>query len=158
MLRQWRNSEAVSQWMELRQEITPEIQEAWFARLDPAQQYFYVVEYLGQKVGLVNLKNFAAGSAEGGIYIAVESLQDHAIGLRAMLAMYDFGFQTLGLHEITAHILSTNKRAIRVNQAIGAVRDPGQDGVINQKWRILPDAYWAKSKGMRAFWQGDTPA
>lgn len=157
MLRQWRNSEAVNQWLVFRGHITQEMQETWFSKLKPDQQYYYVVESNGRKLGLVNIKNVENGSGEGGIFIADESDQDHGVGLRAMLAMYDFGFLTLGLKEITAHILSTNKRAVRVNQAIGAVRDPGQEGEFNPKWRILPDAYWAKTKSLRAY-QWSEPA
>ena len=152
-LRQWRNSEVVSQWLVGRQQITPEMQEVWFSRLDPDKQFYYVIEYNGGKLGLVNIKNVENGSGEGGIFIADESYQDAGIGLRAMVAMYDFGFLVLGLREITALILSTNNRAIRVNQAIGAVCDPGQEGVDTPKWRILPDAYWAKTKRLREFWQ-----
>jgi RimJ/RimL family protein N-acetyltransferase len=153
MVRQWRNSDAVSQWLKDRQQITTAMQEVWFNSLDPEKQYYYVIEHDGQKLGLVNIKNAENGSGEGGIFIGDESYQDAGVGTRAMLAMYDFGFLILGLHEITAHILSTNKRAIRVNEAIGAVRDPGQEGVVYPKWRILPDAYWAKTKRLREYWQ-----
>lgn len=142
-VRLWRNAPQVRRWMEFADEITPEMQAAWFSSLDPARQYYYLIETQSVQVGLVNLKNLdpERKSAEGGIFIADEAFQNGMLGLQATLAMYDFGFDVLGLHEITAHIRNDNPRAIRLNQAIGFKKDPGQDGVLNPEWRVAAETY-----------------
>jgi len=152
-VRLWRNDPAVSGFMESRDIITSEMQARWFASLDPQRQFFYVVHGPGGPAGVANLKNLdvASATAEGGIYLADPALRDGYLGLAAMLAMYDHGFERLGLGEITAHIRSDNPRAIRVNQALGFRREPGQEQVRNQAYRLLKADYFAKAGKFRSF-------
>lgn len=156
LIRIWRNSTVVNRWMEFRQEISPEAQKRWFESLDYSLQYYYLIEHNGKFIGLVNLKNVdnATNSAEGGIFIADEEYQNGTIAFQAILTMYDFGFNTLALSEITAHILVDNPRAIRFNQALGFQKASFQDGVTNQLWRLLPDEYHKCTKNLRAYLGG----
>jgi RimJ/RimL family protein N-acetyltransferase len=150
-VRQWRNSESVRKYMAFRDEITPQMQEAWFAKLDTATQYYYVIETPEKPVGLINIKDVRDGEGEGGIFIADESMQNGVLPLQVILAMYDFGFTELGLHTITAHILSSNTRAIRFNQSLGFKKLDGQDEVANHAWSVSRDDYFAKTRAMRAY-------
>ncbi len=154
-VRQWRNSEAVRRWMEFRGEITPAMQERWFAALDPASQFYYLIEHRGEPIGVVNIKHVKDGSGEGGIFIADERQQNSPVAVQAILAMYDFGFDTLGLREITAHILADNPRAIRFNEVLGFRQDPGQDGVANPLWRLSPADYRGHTAVLRAYLSQD---
>lgn len=150
-VRQWRNSESVRKYMAFRDEITPEMQKAWFAKLDPATQFYYVIDVRDKPVGLINLKDVRDGEGEGGIFIADESMQNGVLPLQAIIAMYDFGFNELGLHTIKAHILSTNTRAIRFNQSLGFKKLAGQEEVSNQAWSVSRDDYFAKTRAMRTY-------
>ncbi|MBA2962919.1 MULTISPECIES: GNAT family N-acetyltransferase [Ramlibacter] len=160
MVRQWRNDPAVSRFMAARENISPEMQARWFAGLDPARQYFYVVEYGGRDVGLVNLKNLdpVARSAEGGIYLADQSLRDGLVGMAALLAMYDHGFGALGLGTISAHILDDNPRALRFNQALGFRIAPAQQGVRNQLHLLAQADYFARTARFRALFAAPPPS
>ncbi|CAN7244825.1 GNAT family N-acetyltransferase [Massilia sp. LjRoot122] len=150
-VRQWRNSESVRKYMAFRDEITPEMQEAWFAKLDPATQYYYIIETRDKPVGLINIKDVCDGEGEGGIFIADESVQNGVLPLQVIIAMYDFGFDVLGLHTIKAHILSSNTRAIRFNQSLGFKKLAGQEEVSNQAWTASRDDYFDKTRAMRAY-------
>jgi len=152
-VRLWRNSEEVRRWMAFREEISSESQKRWFESLEPTRQYYYLIVYDGNRVGLVNLKNLdvTAGSAEGGIFIADPKYQNGMVAFQAILTMYDFGFETLKLNEITAHILAENKRAIRFNQTLGFQLANNQDGITNQLWRVMPDSYYKHTKVLRKF-------
>lgn len=157
LVRQWRNSEAVRSHMAYRDEITAEMQRAWFARLNPDCQYFYIIETQGRRVGLVNIKDIADHTGEGGIFIADESMQNSFIPLQALLAMYDFGFGALGLRAITAHILADNQRAIRLNQSLGFRKDPGQEDMHNQRWQLAHEDYVRKTQGLRTYLHATSP-
>lgn len=152
-VRQWRNDPAVSQFMQSRTLITPEMQSRWFAGLDRDRQFFYIVQAQGRDVGLVNLKDYDASArrAEGGIYIADTRLRDGHVGLAAVLAMYDWGFLELGLETVVAHILSTNSRAIRFNQALGFVRQPGQEHEPNQLYHLDRSEYLKRTSRLKEF-------
>ena len=151
-VRRWRNQPDVNQFMERREEITPEGQQRWFAGLDPQRQFFYVIEWQGRDVGVVNLKDFdpVEGCAEGGIYIADAEHRNGFAGLAAMLAMYDFGFEALGLRKAVIHVLRDNARAIRFNQSLGFRLAEGQDGVANQLYEIGRDEYFSNTRRFRA--------
>ena len=156
LVRLWRNSPNVNQWMEFKGRITPEMQRSWFEKLDPETQFFYVIELHGERVGLVNLKNVQDASAEGGIFIAEERFQNGTLGLQAILAMYDFGFQQLYLTRITAHIMADNPRAIRFNQALGFKQVADQDRVANRLWTLSPSDYKARTSSLRAYLQASS--
>lgn len=151
-VRQWRNDPEVSRFMERREAITAQMQQRWFDGLDSRRQFFYVIEWQGQDAGVVNLKDLDAhaGTAEGGIYIARPQLRNGFAGLAAMLAMYDFGFERLGLRAIRIHVLADNPRAIRFNQALGFRRAAGQEGVYNQLYTLEKDDYFANTRKFRA--------
>jgi RimJ/RimL family protein N-acetyltransferase len=150
-VRQWRNSENVRKYMAFRDEITPEMQESWFGKLDPATQYYYIIETSGKPVGLINIKDVHDGEGEGGIFIADESMQNGVLPLQAIIAMYDFGFNELSLQTIKAHILSTNTRAIRFNQSLGFKKLAGQEELSNQGWSVSREDYFHKTRAMRAY-------
>lgn len=153
MVRRWRNDPEVSRYMAFREEITPDMQERWFRGLDPRTQFFYVIEQAGRALGLANLKDYdaARASAEGGIFIADPAARDGQLGLAAILALYDWGFESLSLDEIVAHILADNPRAIRFNQALGFRIDPGQEGVANPVWRVGRQAYFAATARLKGW-------
>ena len=56
MVRQWRNSPAISQFMVYRDHITPEMQSSWFASLDPERDLHFIVRYSGNACGLADIK------------------------------------------------------------------------------------------------------
>jgi RimJ/RimL family protein N-acetyltransferase len=151
-VRAWRNQPGVNRFMERREEITREGQERWFAGLDPARQFFYLIEWQGHDVGVVNLKDLdaAAGCAEGGIYIADAQHRNGLAGLAAMLAMYDFGFEVLGLRRVVIHVLRDNPRAIRFNQGLGFRLADGQEAVANQLYELEKDEYFSNTRRFRA--------
>jgi RimJ/RimL family protein N-acetyltransferase len=153
MVRQWRNSPAVAQFMASREPISAQQQQRWFEGMDSARQFFYVVEVGGRPVGLVQLKDVdpVARTAEGGIYIADERFRDGFIGLAAIIAMYDHGFTALGLETITAQILPRNERAIRFNRALGFRKQPQTGPGPNEPYLLSRADYWRCTEKLRAF-------
>ena len=155
IVRLWRNDQAVSQWLVFQGQIGPEQQQKWFDGLDQNCHFYYVIEYQGQPIGLVNLKNYDAtvASAEGGVFIGEQSFQNGMAALQALLAMYDFGFEVMGLKEITAYIMIGNSRAVRLNQALGFRRVPDQPGRADKTelWTLQPERYRTQTARLREY-------
>jgi hypothetical protein len=57
LVRQWRNSPLVSNFMEYRELITPEMQLNWFNKINTNKNYYFIAEYNNVEVGLINLKD-----------------------------------------------------------------------------------------------------
>jgi RimJ/RimL family protein N-acetyltransferase len=111
--------------MHYREHISAEQQERWFAALDPLRDYYFIVEFEGQKIGLSTLKNvdFVHGSAEGGLFLVPKLLRNSLISYRASLPGLDWIYRELGLRTVSARMRRENKRALRFNRSIGHVVD-----------------------------------
>lgn len=155
IVRNWRNDPEVSRWLISQIQITSEQQHKWFSSLNGSTQYYYIIEYNQEPIGLVNLKNYdqSMGSAEGGIFIGNRSFQNGAIAIEALIAMYDFGFEKLKLNEVIAYIKPENTRAVRLNQSLGFRKVPGlairQDGT--ELWNLNKQNYLTTTISLRDF-------
>ncbi len=49
LLRQWRNSPQINQFMEYRGNITPEMQRDWFRSVDNFDNFYFIIEYQGEE-------------------------------------------------------------------------------------------------------------
>lgn len=121
MIRQWRNDPKISQYMIYRDYITIEQQEKWFDRINNEKNYYFIMSYKGEDVGLINIKdiddNFIHG--EGGVFVYNDKFLNTDFSYRAHLCLFDFAFEILKLKYITSEILGTNKRAIRFTEFLG---------------------------------------
>ena len=71
LVRNWRNSELISQYMEYKEYITPEMQLKWFRSIDNFFNLYFIIEYKGQKIGVINGKDidWEERSMETGVFI-----------------------------------------------------------------------------------------
>ncbi len=143
LVRQWRNSADVRQYMEFQDDITPEMQQAWFEKIDNANNYYFLLSYNGKHIGVMNLKDidYEEGTAEKGSLIWEQSLRGHGLGYRANLLVCDFAFNTLKLKKIIIHILSTNVASITLNTRLGFALSPHQEEIKNQEYTLTPEDY-----------------
>ncbi len=144
-IRIWRNSPEVSQFMEFRGEISPEMQEKWFAQIDnvPDQKFFLIqIDRIG--IGLINVKNidYSQKTGEAGIFIAQSEYLNGLYSFAAMIMLYDFCFNDLSLETLYAHVLKSNKRAIRYNKFFGYQLQPGQENISNQLYHLSRNDYF----------------
>ncbi len=150
LVRVWRNSTQVSQFMEYREFITPEMQEAWFKSINNNFNLYFVIEYKNEKIGLINGKDidWDTKKMEVGVFIAVEKYLNTEVPLLVVLAFAELGIVTFDL-EPYAHILKSNTRAIRYNKLIGFALCDGQEDVENQQYKMTKKSYLKKSKLIR---------
>ena len=150
LVRNHRNSHDVSQFMEYREHITSDMQELWFKSIDNHHNLFFVIEYKGQKIGLINGKDidWEKRSMETGIFIWDSKYLNTHIPLLAVLIFGELGIMTFGL-KAYAHILVTNHRAKRYNKLLGFKLCEGQEGIENQLYVMTKESYIGKAKFIR---------
>lgn len=153
LVRNWRNDPKISQYMEFRDHITAEMQKKWFASVDNENNYYFIINYKGQDVGLTNVKDvdFGKKTGEGGIFIYENSLLNSDIPFRVIFALNDFCFDELGLETMVAHIMDDNQRAIDFNLVLGYKKAPDSKGPKSTYFLNKVDYLKCREKFARLF-------
>lgn len=151
LVRSWRNSDAIAQVMVYRETITPEMQEAWFASIDNANNFYSLIIYKGAPIGMSHVKNVdhATMTGEGGMMIWSPEHQNSLIPFMAAVAGTDWMFFVYGLRRLEGRVLASNKRALRYNRALGYVFDGTENGGEVLTGHLTPELYAAKVDPIR---------
>ncbi len=150
LVRQWRNSPRISQHMEYREYITPEMQQEWYGSINNDRNLYLLIEHEYQKIGLLNAKNinWEESSIEGGIFFWEEEVYSSPIPATVSILWAELMIRIFRL-KIYAHIMKTNDRAIRYNLQLGFELCPDQENVENQLYILTPETYLEKSARLR---------
>jgi len=149
LVRYWRNHCDVAGFMEYREEISQEMQAKWFQTINNKYNYYFIIEFDGKKIGLINSKNYdpATGFGEGGIFIWDKNYLNSFAAVFSTLCLLNFVFFTLKLCSVSrARILRTNDRAIHYNKMLGYKLLPGQEEVENQLYELSIEDYLRAAK------------
>ncbi|RNC89821.1 MAG: N-acetyltransferase [Allomuricauda sp.] len=75
----------------------------------------------GEVLGLIDMYDFDPKNRKVGIGIIVkeEKNRNMGIGAEAISVLCDYGFSTLGLHQVYANILESNERSIHLFKKLG---------------------------------------
>lgn len=122
MIRKWRNSPEVNQYFSNKDQISQYQQEQWFDKISRDNTWFcFVIEFENEPVGIAEIKNidFRNGTAEFGIYIAVEKLRNSLIPIEPGYLILGYCFDYLNLRKIVGQILSDNTRSMRYSKGMG---------------------------------------
>ncbi|ASI89229.1 GNAT family N-acetyltransferase [Vibrio mediterranei] len=133
MLRKWRNSEFVRRFMLYQDDISESQQLEWFSKLKDTQKYYFIITDEAGVYGCcninINIDELGNCYAEGGIFSAEESKLNSLTPIRAICALYSWGFTFCKVEFIKAKIRNDNKRAIRFNNGLGFKVDHVTDDV-----------------------------
>ena len=165
MVREWRNSPEVSQFMYNTNYIEPEQQKAWFERIkmDSTQHHFLVL-FGKTAVGAVSVSEVSKrfDSCVWGFYLGDEATKGRGIGSKMLFLLADFVFEELQLNKIRAEVLSTNHNGLRVHEKLGFQRegrlrehirrgniyvDVVAFGLLSKEWQVNRAALKAKIFG-----------
>lgn len=144
LLRYWRNQQSVKMYMDYREYITPEMQTKWFESVNNKYNYYFIIEFEGKKVGMINAKNFSYenGFGEGGIFIWDADYINSFAAVFSTLCLLNFVFFKVKLCKYShARILRDNDRAIHYNQLIGYKLLGAQENVYNQLYELTMEDY-----------------
>ena len=144
LVRNWRNDPKISQYMDFKDYITPEMQFNWFNKINNDNNYYFIVIYNNEEIGLVNIKDidYTNKCGEPGIFIYEDHYLNTDIGFRCALANTDFAFEYLNLDYLFGHIMANNKRALRFNKAFGYMMDADQKEKEKQRHTLTKERYF----------------
>ena|SRR5947199_7268174 len=152
MVRTWRNSTDVAQFMVYRDHIDAEMQQRWFATRDPERDFHFIVHYNGQACGLADVKaiDWDAKSFVAGLFL-LQPYWDTDLGMRAAYAITDFAFFDLNLEVGFCQVLRSNARALRLNQSLGyQITDEGEESGVYQL-RVEKKEYEGLTQRLRSY-------
>lgn len=132
MVRQWRNDPKISQYMFFKDYITPEMQEAWFQKINNDNNFYFIIEYEGKEIGLINIKDidWEKKCGETGVFVYDDLYLNSDIAYRAHLVIFDYIFIDMRLKYTISHIMGDNIRAQRFASFLGGTE------VVNNEYYI----------------------
>lgn len=151
LVRNWRNSRTVSDNMEFREHITPEMQKKWFHSINNINNLFFIIEYNNEKIGLLNDKNidWEKQTSESGIFLGVEKYLNTYVPILVSLCGIETTFYIMNWNMSYASMLRDNHRAISFNKSLGYKLCEGQENIENQKYFLTREMFEIKAKKIR---------
>ena len=120
LVRNWRNHPSITKYMVYREHISPEMQKEWFVSVNNNYNLYFIIEYKGKKIGMINGKDidWEAKTMETGIFIWDKYYRKTHIPTLCTMIFAEIG---VGIWEITptATILKSNERALKYNKMLG---------------------------------------
>lgn len=152
LVRQWRNHPDIRKTMAYRKYITRDMQEKWFASIDNALNYYFLIEYKGRDIGVINTKNINLDEmyGEGGIFIWEKASENEFAGVLASLCFLNAVFFILKIfNKSFIQVLRTNGKATAFNRSLGYVLVPGQPKNKNPYYILTREDYESKTRLLR---------
>jgi hypothetical protein len=106
--------------------------------------YYFIIEFEGEKVGLINAKNFEPeiGFGEGGIFIGERDFEHSFAAVYASLTLLNFVFHMMNNIDVSrVRILKDNLRAIQYNKMLGYELLPNQENSDNQLYVLTKERF-----------------
>lgn len=151
LVRQHRNSENIRQTMAFREHITPEMQKEWFQKINNIHNFYFLIHYQGEKIGLINAKNidWEKQELESGIFLWETNYYETYVPAIVSLMITDMCFELFDWDALYAHILKTNTRAVAYNLALGYELLSEQEDIENQLYKLTPERFRKKTGRLR---------
>lgn len=124
LVRNWRNSKFVSQFMYMDDHISQEQQLAWFENISKDDQCIYlIILYKQQPVGLASITNIDNRNKKcfWAFYLGSEELQGVGIGSIVEFKVLEYAFEVLKLNKVCCEVLKFNERVLKLHQRFGFV-------------------------------------
>jgi len=147
LVRQWRNDPSVVKNYGFREFITEEMQKEWFRSVNNNNNLYLVIEYEGQKIGVVNAKDidYEKGTCESGIFIPDGKYSNTFLPGLVMIMTVELGFRMFGWDRGYAHVLKTNEPVKSMTTSFGYQLCPGQENEENQLYFITKESFEKKA-------------
>ena len=126
IIRNWRNSHDVAQYMYTEREISQEEQKKWFQVLEnDTTKKYWIIEYRGKLIGVVNLVNinYEFRSAYWAFYIGETSVRGGGIGAKIEYSVLNYVFDELKLNKLLCEVFVSNEAVIKLHEKFGFRRE-----------------------------------
>jgi RimJ/RimL family protein N-acetyltransferase len=147
LVRQWRNDPVVANNYEYREHITPDMQKTWFKSVNNINNLYTVIEYQGEKIGVINIKNidWEKRECEGGIFLPDPKYHQTFIPAVISYITTEIIFCIFEWNVGHAHVLQENKNVQAFVKMLGYELMPGQEEVNNQLYQITRESFEKRS-------------
>ena len=126
MIRNWRNSKEVSQYMYSNEIITQEMQKVWFEKIssDDTSKY-WIITYQGKSLGLASVTKIddVLKSCYWAFYLADTSIRGAGIGGKVEYNMLTYVFGELNLNKLRCEVFVFNDNVIKMHEKFGFRRE-----------------------------------
>jgi RimJ/RimL family protein N-acetyltransferase len=121
LILKWRNSDWVRKNMFVQDILQEKDQLTWYNSINNASNYYFIIEYLGEKVGVIHAKNFSEedGMGEGGIFIGEYDYLETWASVMASICLLNFIFTKTNINRSMVRVQAHNRRAISYNLKLG---------------------------------------
>ncbi len=128
-------------------EITPEMQFEWFESVNNFENFYYIIEYKGAKIGMLNNKklDWSARTSESSLFLWDESLVDTIIPNLAALCLIEIGFYYLNWNVCYIRVHSDNPKAIDNAVSLGYELTEGKETVENHLYYLTRELFEANA-------------
>jgi UDP-4-amino-4,6-dideoxy-N-acetyl-beta-L-altrosamine N-acetyltransferase len=126
MVRKWRNSPEVGQYMYTDGLITPEQQELWFERLqNDDSKVVWIIEYESKALGVASLSNInkTFSSCYWAFYLGEMSVRGGGIGAKVEFNVLTYVFDVLKLNKLRCEVFTFNEKVIKMHEKFGFRRE-----------------------------------
>lgn len=148
VIRIWRNDPSVRKHMAFKKYITQQMQQKWFVAVNNPYNYYFMINYEGEDIGVINCKNVNIKDSygEGGIFIFNQTHIESMAPVFASLCLINAIFYVMKFsNKSFIRIMRNNLRAIQYNRSMGYTLIPGQEDVKNQWYVLTKEDYEIKS-------------
>lgn len=123
LVRVWRNSAAINQFMDYKDLISKEQQIEWFDSIKNSESHYFIIMNNNQPIGMTHLNRVdqVNRTAYAGLFIGEENYHGTGAALSASILLLDFALDQLQLNSIFAKVNDKNSTALHYNEAIGFV-------------------------------------
>ena len=151
LVRQWRNDPKIQETMLFRDYITPEMQTKWFHRIDNDCNFYFLIVYHGEYIGLINVKDidYEQKCGESGVFIYEDKYLGTDIAYRAHLVLFDYIYEVLHLNYTYSHILPGNPKAYRFAEFLGCVQDKSRSSEQSLAYQLTAENYLQNKNRLR---------
>lgn len=126
MVRGWRNSPDVSQYMYTEEPITAEAQVKWFNKIkDDPSSVVWIIQYNDKPLGVAALSaiNKHLSSCYWAFYLGDTSVRGGGIGAKVEYNVLHFVFEELKLNKLRCEVFTFNDKVIKMHEKFGFRRE-----------------------------------
>jgi hypothetical protein len=147
-IREKRNAKEALSHEESPVEITTEMQLEWFESVDNFENFYYIIEYNGAKIGMLNNKkvDWKACTSESSMFLWDETLVDTFIPSLAALCLIEIGFYYLKWNVCYIRIPIDNVKAVDNALSLGYELTKGKENVENHLYYLTRELFETKAK------------
>jgi len=121
LVRQKRNLPHIQEKMIYKKKVSKWQQKRWFESINNLYNYYFLIQYNGDFIGLVNGKNadFDNMTMEGGVFIWDKTYWNSIVPMMATIIMHDCSFFISKFKTLTAKVEINNAKALQFNKSLG---------------------------------------